>query len=169
MKAIGISGSPRHGNTETMVSRVLKGCKEKGAATHHFLLRDIKMDPCCGEDECWHTELCSSDKDELTEVFQEIKEADALVLGSPNYFNSVSWLFKIFIDRTNPYAKFKRFQGKKVVLVIAPILAILEHFQREFHHLPVSQLGFGGSGRKSLPKPRSAATQDVARLARTHQ
>lgn len=159
MRVLGISGSTRKGNTEAMVEKALEGAKEAGALTEHVKLRELKIDPCCGEDECWHTEMCSSDKDELTEVFKKIREADALILGSPNYFNNVSWLFKIFIDRTNPYSKFKRLGGKKVALIVAGGYSDeankkAEDYLREFSRIHGWQVS--GSVRGHVEKPQDA-------------
>lgn len=116
---LAFSGSMRKGNTEELVKAFLKGAKKvKGTKGKHFLLRKLKPEFPCGRDSCWHTEKCTIG-DGLTPLLKKIPNADALVLATPNYFNSVSSLFKIFIDRTNPFSKNRRFENIPTCLIIA--------------------------------------------------
>jgi multimeric flavodoxin WrbA len=41
--------------------------------------------------------------DDLTPVLEAVKEADAVIMASPNYFGEVSGQFKSFFDRTYSY------------------------------------------------------------------
>jgi len=117
-KVIAFSGSLRKGNTEALTEAFISGIKKiKGFKVKHVKLRILKPKFDCGNDSCWHTEKCPV-KDKLSLLLNETKKADALILASPNYFNSVSSLFKIFIDRTNPLAKFHRLQKKPTALII---------------------------------------------------
>src|SRR3989338_8426805 len=142
---LAFSGSMRKGNTEALTEAFLTGCKKvKGIKTKHIKLRQLKPKEECGNDECWHREKCSV-KDSLSPLLEKIKKTDALILASPNYFNSVSGIFKTFIDRTNPYCKNRKFEGKKTCLIVAggysqdaneKALSYLREFER-IHRLNV--------------------------------
>ena len=117
MKVLAICGSPRDGNTEAMLKSVLTGAKSKGAAMELARLRGLKIEFCDGCGSCEKTGKCRI-LDEMQPLYKKTLEADALVLGSPNYFNNVSATMKNFFDRFNPYWENPRIKGKKVVLVM---------------------------------------------------
>lgn len=62
-------------------------------------LSRLAFEPCRACWACQETGRCVID-DELTPVLARLFEVDALVLGSPVYFNNVSSSMKAFIDRT---------------------------------------------------------------------
>ena len=117
MKVLAICGSPRDGNTEAMLKSVLTGAKGRGAAIELVRLRDLKIELCDGCGSCGKTGKCRI-MDGMQPLYRKTLEADALVLGSPNYFNNVSALMKNFFDRFNPYWEDSRLTGKKVVLAM---------------------------------------------------
>ena len=117
MKVLAINGSPRNGNTEAMLKRVLDGAKSKGAVIELINLRDKRIEACTGCSGCEATGSCRL-TDEMPHVYAKVMQADTLILGSPNYFNNVSSIMKAFIDRMNPYWEDERLKGKKVVLVM---------------------------------------------------
>lgn len=108
MKVCGIIGSPKkHGNVDLLVSQVLKGARSQGAKTHKIFLNDLHIKPCqsCGVDP--HPKYCLFD-DGMKKVYNALKSCDAIVLGSPVYFDTVSAQAKLMIDRCNclmPYVK----------------------------------------------------------------
>jgi multimeric flavodoxin WrbA len=81
MAILGISGSPRAGgNTDRLVRAVL----EKSGKDSHFInLSRLRFDPCRG---CCHlcapTSMCGV-KDELHPYLPLVRDAEALVLGTP--------------------------------------------------------------------------------------
>ena len=103
MKVLGIIGSPRKkGNTDILVSEILKGVGRSGSRTTHTIekiyLDDFKLLPCkvCGK--CKTTGQCVQ-PDDFNIVFQKIKEAKIIVFGSPVYCKTVTAQTKILIDR----------------------------------------------------------------------
>lgn len=118
MKVLAICGSPRKGNTEAMLKEVLRGAENAGAATELVLLRELDIEQCKGCEKCGDGKPCII-KDDAEKIFEKIFKADAVVFGSPNYFNNVPALMKNFIDRTDPYWQDKRLKGKKVFAVCA--------------------------------------------------
>ncbi len=115
MKVVAICGSPRKGNTEAMLKRVLDGAKSKGAAIELVNLSDKKIEPCRAVCDCFETERKCPIEDDMAEVINKMLAADAIVFGSPDYFKNVSGIMKNFIDRTNGICG--KLKGKKAAAV----------------------------------------------------
>jgi multimeric flavodoxin WrbA len=101
INVLGICGSPvRDSSTEILVQQVLKGATSKGALTDIIFLNDLEIKPCqaCGESP--EEEYCFF-HDDMDEVYRKFDWCDAIVVGSPVYFDSVSAQTKLFIDRSN--------------------------------------------------------------------
>ena len=118
MKVLAVCGSPRKGNTEAMLRRILDGAREAGADVELVLLKDRKIEHCDGCLSCDKTGSCHV-KDDMHQIYGKLMNADIIVIGTPNYFDNVSGLMKTFIDRTNPIYVTKALNGKKVVVVVA--------------------------------------------------
>jgi multimeric flavodoxin WrbA len=116
MKIIAISGSPRSGNCERLVSEAAEGAKSNRAEVEVILLRNLNFTKCCGSDKCYHDHTCSLN-DDITPVMKRIAECDGIIIASPSYFSSVSGLMKDFMDRTNPHCKDKEWKGKKAIVI----------------------------------------------------
>jgi multimeric flavodoxin WrbA len=104
----GIIGSPRKGgNVDLLVSQVLKGASSRGAETHKIYLDDLSIKSCrsCGVDP--NPKYCLFE-DDMKIIYNAVQCCDAIVLGSPVYFDTVSAQVKLMIDRSNclmPYVK----------------------------------------------------------------
>ncbi len=100
MKVIGFNGSPRkRGNTATLVETVLKGAATRGAETRLVNLNELNMKGCQGCGACKKKTGSCAQKDDLSPLLEELKEVDAVVLGSPIYWFRVSSQLKALIDR----------------------------------------------------------------------
>jgi multimeric flavodoxin WrbA len=120
MKILGIVGSPRKGgNTEIMVKEVLAAAKKDGAVNDVFLVAGRNISGCDGCHSCARTGKCKI-KDDMQELYLKMEWADAIVFGSPVYFNYVTAQAKAVIDRTFCYLYSHKLQGK----VAAPVLAL---------------------------------------------
>lgn len=108
MEACGIVGSPKkNGNVDLLVSEVLRGTESQGVTTHKIYLNGLKIKPCqsCSVDPS--PEYCIYD-DDMKTIYDALEKCDAIVLGSPVYFDTVSAQVKLVIDRCNclmPYVK----------------------------------------------------------------
>jgi multimeric flavodoxin WrbA len=108
MKVCGLVGSPnKNGNVDILVSQVLKGAASQGAETSKIYLNDLHIKPCqsCGKDP--RPKHCFFD-DDMNQIYEALETCDAIVLGSPVYFDTVSAQTKLMIDRCNclmPYTK----------------------------------------------------------------
>ncbi|MFA5078011.1 MAG: flavodoxin family protein [Dehalococcoidia bacterium] len=121
MKLLIVCGSPRNGNTEWMLKSLQGLALEDGAEAELILLRKLDIKMCNG---CLACEaggkkrkgLCSI-KDDMQSIYPKLMQADAIVFGTPVYFEMVSGLLKNFMDRTCPVwprLEDKRFAGVAV-------------------------------------------------------
>lgn len=97
MVVIGFSSSPvRDGNVDKLVRKLL----DLADSESRFInLHDLDFGPCLG---CAH--LCARDnhcklEDGLLDLYPLIEGADAIVLGSPDFFNGMNSLMAMFLER----------------------------------------------------------------------
>lgn len=97
MSIIGISSSPiKGGNVDRMIQYILDG---SGKRTRFINLTDLVYSPCRA---CAH--LCAGDnlcrlEDDLKPLYPELIKAEALVLGTPSYFNNMNGFMTVFLER----------------------------------------------------------------------
>ena len=104
MKIAGISGSPRaKGNTDLLVQEALKAASGAGADTEFVSFAGKKIKPCNGCGTC-RTEkskgVCTIKDDDVPGIFEVMKEADGIIVGSPVYFLSITAQLKALLDRS---------------------------------------------------------------------
>ena len=101
LKVVGIVGSPRKGmNTDTLVTKVLEGALSGGAETEKIYLNDLEIKPCQACDRSPAPDYCFY-KDGMEIIYDFLETADALVIGTPAYYGSVSAQLKLLLDRSN--------------------------------------------------------------------
>jgi len=93
----------RDGLVSRMCSRVLEGAAGAGASTELINLYDHEIERCIGCWSCYRKGKCFHD-DDFEALFTKLRDADAVVLGSPVYVGSMSGLMKTFFDRHNGLA-----------------------------------------------------------------
>jgi multimeric flavodoxin WrbA len=106
MKVVAMCGSPRRGNTEWMLGRLLEILESRGAETELVLLRKANIKRClgcltCAEGGKKRKGECAID-DDMKAILPKLMDADVIVLGTPVYFYMLSGLLKNFLDRTCP-------------------------------------------------------------------
>lgn len=112
MKVIAVNGSPRKKwNTHILLEKCLDGAKKNGAETELINLYDINFKGCTSCFACKRKgvtiDKCAM-KDDLEPVLQKICECDALVLGSPIYFSSITGEMRSFCERLLfPYSSYE--------------------------------------------------------------
>jgi len=102
-KIAAVNGSPRAAwNTGTLVREAAKGAESEGAEVKIFNLYDLeKFTGCVSCFGCKtepNTGRCIH-KDGLTPVLEEIRNADGLIIGTPNYLGDVSAGFRALYER----------------------------------------------------------------------
>ena len=142
MTIIGINGSPRkQWNTATVVAKALEGAATQGAATELVHLYDLDFKGCTS---CFACKTrggksygrCAM-KDGLTPVLAKIASADALVIGSPIYFGSVTGETRSFLERLLfPYLTYTVPYGtlfpQKLATAFIYTMNVTEERSREF-------------------------------------
>ena len=100
MKILAVNGSPRqNGNTFQMLTCVLNECQNAGLETEIFQVGGRTTRGCLACGRCYkHKGRCVTD-DWMNELYQKMKEADAIILGSPTYFADLTPELKAVIDR----------------------------------------------------------------------
>ena len=92
MKIIAVKGSPRkNGDTNTVIDALLTGAKEAGHEVKEYFLQDMNLKGCAACYACKQPgpgRNCVL-KDDLQPYWNDLMEADALVLGAPIYAGSI--------------------------------------------------------------------------------
>src|SRR5512136_637259 len=100
MKVLGINGSPRGKESQTLrlVVAALDGAEVEGAETELIDICDYDLEFCTACGTCYAKGECIH-PDDYEEIFGKILDADGIVLGSPNYIDSITAQLKVLFDR----------------------------------------------------------------------
>src|SRR6058998_3539942 len=107
-KVVGISGSLRSGSYTTLaVALALKGAQELKCETRLINLRDYQLVFCDGKDDE------SQFPKDVFRLREEVKQAQGIILGTPEYHGGYSGVLKNALDLMG----FEEFEGKMLGLV----------------------------------------------------
>ena len=122
MKVVAFNGSPRKGgNTEFLLKTVLNEIEKEGIETELIQVGGQVMRGCtaCGWCRKSGEKRCVIDNDPLNGYLEKMREADAILLGSPTYFADLTPEMKALIDRAGyvmrPNSELRRKLGAAVV------------------------------------------------------
>ncbi|MBW2058433.1 MAG: flavodoxin family protein [Deltaproteobacteria bacterium] len=113
-RIVGISGSPRQGNTRILLEQALNGANSvQGVETRLLELRNLNIKPCmgcfgCSNDRPLPERPCPAHGDDMELVYSELALTHGLILATPVYYGGVSGLLKNFMDRTEPLSRYGR-------------------------------------------------------------
>ena len=102
-KIIAVNAGPRKGwNTDTLITEAARGAESVGAAVERFDL--FRLERYTGCISCFG---CKKEKfkghcvcrDGLTPVLDAIRQADGLIIGSPNYLSELTASFRALYER----------------------------------------------------------------------
>ncbi|MFA5308760.1 MAG: flavodoxin family protein [Dehalococcoidales bacterium] len=173
MKVIGVCGSPRRGNTEWMLGKLLAELERGGAATEMLLLRKMDVRLCRG---CLACEKGGRErrgvcviKDDMAAVYPKLLAADVIVLATPGYMGLLSGLLKNFLDRT--CAVWPRLEGKRLAGLAVAEESAGQSISNLRYYASYLKLRWAGSVTVLAKKPGDAALipgleARLARLAR---
>ncbi len=144
MKVLAINGSPRKKwNTATLLEKALEGAASTGAETELVHLYDLNYKGCTS---CFACKLkggknygkCALD-DGLTPVLDKIVTTDALLLGSPIYFGTVTGEMRSFMERLLfPYLTYTRPPGslfdRKIPTAFIYTMNVPEDMMKELNY-----------------------------------
>jgi multimeric flavodoxin WrbA len=115
MKILEICCSPRKGNTEWLMRKLMAAAEKRSAETELITLRDKDVKMCDGCLACEKTNACHI-KDDMQGIYDKMLSTDVVVLGSPTYMDAPTASAMNFIHRMYPlYGKIK---GKRFASVI---------------------------------------------------
>ncbi len=102
MKVVAFCGSARKdGNTALLLRTVLAELDAAGVETELIQLAGTEIHGCTACLQCFKRKdgRCAVEKDSINDFLDKMKEADAILLGSPTYFADVSTEMKALMDR----------------------------------------------------------------------
>lgn len=100
MKTLLINGSPNaKGCIFTALTEVAGELERRGIETEIFHIGNEPIVGCQACRACKRTGQCIHKKDTVNTAIEKIREADALVIGSPVYYAGIAGQMKCFLDR----------------------------------------------------------------------
>ena len=125
MNVIAFNGSPRkkNWNTVTLLESALKGAAASGAETELVNLYDLNFSGCISCFSCKKMNrkvngVCAVN-DDLTAVLERVRNADALIVGTPVYYGAESAATRALLERLlfpyNNYSKDLKSQFPRVI------------------------------------------------------
>jgi len=107
VKILGISGSPRKGNTMELVQKALDAAAEVPDVKCQLVTLRGKLSPCIDCDKCPVNppEKYCTISDKMDEIYPLLIEADGIIIGAPVYFGTVNAQTKAFMDRCRPLGR----------------------------------------------------------------
>lgn len=111
-KLLAIVGSPRKGgNTDVLVDEALDAFCKGGGEAEKVILNSLQIKPCQGCFSCMKGDGLDSvcvQKDDMTELYQKMFSADALLWATPIYMWSPTSQMKLFLDRLFPLGDYQK-------------------------------------------------------------
>lgn len=102
MKVIGFNGSPRKdGNTAALMGYLFREIEKEGVETELIQLAAKPIHGCLSCYKCFENQdrRCAVKNDAANDYIEKMITAQAIVLGSPSYFQAVTAEMKALIDR----------------------------------------------------------------------
>lgn len=97
-----ISTSLRGGsNSEILAKEAARGAQEAGHRVEFVSLKGKKLQFCIGCMACQKTGKCVQ-KDDVPEIMEKLRRADAVIFATPIYYYEMSGQMKTLLDRMNP-------------------------------------------------------------------
>ncbi len=123
MKITHIAGSPRvNSNSARIAAAFCRKAEEKGAEVTTHILNKMRIKGCQGCLSCKRDHEKCVVKDDLTPVFEALRDTDILVFSTPVYVGDVTGQLKCCFDRMYSLAapnlaKSRLPKGKKLVFI----------------------------------------------------
>jgi multimeric flavodoxin WrbA len=151
VKVIGFNGSARkNGNTAILIKQVFVELEKAGIQTELVELSGKTIAGCIACRNCFKNKdfRCAQTKDAANEFIAKMREADAIILGSPVYFADVTASMKALMERAGFVARanddmFRRKPGAAVVAVRRA--GAIHTFDSLNHFFTISQMIIVGS------------------------
>ena len=171
MKVIGIIASPRGkaSNTLQLTNGVLQGARDEGATTELIDLYSLNIEYCTACGNCYVSGDCTL-FDDFPDLFDTLMDADGVVLGAPNYIDSIPAPLKAMFDRMADAIHCQMFYGKYGCSVCTaggsnhgPVVEYMNHALSSLGAITVGGVGVAmGDGEEAL----SAGVRDSVALGK---
>lgn len=155
-KIVAFMGSPRKkGNVDTILDEIIKGANKNNVEVKKYYLNDMNIKGCQGCLYCRKTPTCAF-KDDMIQVYEDIKEAEYLIIGSPVYICQVSAQTKLLLDRFYPLTEIDkskhtpRFGQKKLIMVYTQAAPMSFLFKKYFKYTAKHLKGMGLNHYKTI-------------------
>jgi multimeric flavodoxin WrbA len=99
MKVFGICASPRNATTCHVLKQALETLESHDFETEIFTCHGKDLKPCMHCDYCLENKRCII-QDDMSEVYENLQNADGIILATPVQSGSVSSNLSIIMDRT---------------------------------------------------------------------
>jgi multimeric flavodoxin WrbA len=173
MKILGINASPKGSKSETLklIKAVLNGAKSKGFKVELVDLCRLHIEYCNACGLCYKKGKCVK-KDDLQFLFKKMMAADGLVMGSPNYFRSVTGQMKTMIDRMADAVHCQLLTGKYSVNVatsggLGQYLQVTDYLNEIMLNFGSFVTGSAGVSIRSGPRALESAEKKAFQLGCT--
>jgi multimeric flavodoxin WrbA len=138
-KIVVLNGSPHEdGCTSALAGEVVKSAGAQGAAVQSYFLNAMNIRGCQGCFKCAETGRCVQ-MDDMQPVYDDIIEADGIILASPVYMWSMSAQLKTAVDRLFAFLRPGHTSvlkpGKKVLLLFTQGQKDTSMFRHYFEHV----------------------------------
>lgn len=121
IKVLGISGSPRKGNSDFLLTHALKGAKDVDpdyVAIDSVSFKGKKMNPCLSCLKCMDNGGNCVIKDDFQELRNKWVDADAVIYSVPVYHMGIPGQMKCFFDRlSNSAWGFYRLKPRRLKII----------------------------------------------------
>ncbi|MEE0510183.1 MAG: flavodoxin family protein [Peptococcaceae bacterium] len=108
----------RQGNTAQLVQAFVRGAEAAGHQVTVLSVATLRIHPCIGCERCaTEPDHACFQKDDMTQVYAALVQADTLIIASPVYFYSISAQLKALIDRLHTPLR-NTFVIKRVALLL---------------------------------------------------
>ena len=151
---VAINASPRSGwNTGTLVREAAEGARAEGAEIRFFDL--YKLERFTGCVSCFGCKLAPNEgkcvcKDGLSPVLDAIREADGLIVGTPNYLGDVSAGFRALYERLIFQSLTYRIEPRSYNGRMIPVLFIMTSNAAVEYYTPIGYRKMLKGYRRSL-------------------
>lgn len=150
MNVLMINGSPRpQGAAQAVLSLMQAELEAAGHSCEIAQLSGYNIGYCLGCKSCHHMAQCVQ-RDGMDGLFEQMAQADVIVLASPSYWGDLTGQMKVFIDRCTPYCNthepHARLPGGKQGYALAlrtggspgECLHIIESMRHFFGHMEIT-------------------------------
>ena len=151
MKVLAFNSSPNmeNGNTALILNPFLKGMREAGADVELFYTKNLKINPCQSDFNCWFKTLGQCFQKDDMQMLSPKLDADIIVFATPLYVDGMNGSMKNLMDRMlpllQPYFQLRdghcrhplrvNIEGRQVVLISTCGLWEMDNFDSLVFHM----------------------------------